>query len=189
MILNNNMELYHGSYMIVDKPDLAKCNKGKDFGQGFYITTDYNQAKKFVSSSIRKAMKNGATVDGKKGYVSVYKMDIDLDYKIYEFKSADSEWLHCVAAHRRSSLFKNGVLDEWKKYDVIIGKIADDTTNQVITAYIEGLYGEPGTETADNIAISLLMPERLNNQICIRTDKALDALKFIRYDSIEVIKK
>lgn len=31
--------LYHGSYCEVDVPDLSKCAKQKDFGQGFYLTT------------------------------------------------------------------------------------------------------------------------------------------------------
>jgi hypothetical protein len=32
--LSDGMLLYHGSYMIVDKPDLAKCAARKDFGKG-----------------------------------------------------------------------------------------------------------------------------------------------------------
>ncbi|WP_081860978.1 DUF3990 domain-containing protein [Butyrivibrio sp. AE2032] len=40
MILNDGEKLYHGSYVIVDKPDIQKCMPGKDFGIGFYLTTD-----------------------------------------------------------------------------------------------------------------------------------------------------
>ena len=37
--LKDRFVIYHGSYCEVKKPDLAKCAKRKDFGQGFYLTT------------------------------------------------------------------------------------------------------------------------------------------------------
>ena len=32
------MKVYHGSYMEIAEIDLSKCEKNKDFGQGFYVT-------------------------------------------------------------------------------------------------------------------------------------------------------
>ena len=32
------MNVYHGSYMEIAEIDLSKCEKNKDFGQGFYVT-------------------------------------------------------------------------------------------------------------------------------------------------------
>lgn len=40
MILEDGIILYHGSYCVVENPDLNKCKPGKDFGLGFYVTTD-----------------------------------------------------------------------------------------------------------------------------------------------------
>ena len=85
--------------------------------------------------------------------------------------------------HRRRSLFSDE-LGRWAKYDVIGGKIANDNTNQVITAYINGLYGIVGSEIADRTAIGLLLPEKLTDQICLRTDKALKRLKYITSEEI-----
>ena len=45
--LSDGMLLYHGSYMVVDTPDLAKCAARKDFGKGFYLTTSRKQAEAF----------------------------------------------------------------------------------------------------------------------------------------------
>lgn len=182
MIFESGRTVYHGSYAVVDKPDLQKCESGKDFGKGFYITTDENQAKRFVKSSIGKALKNGINVDdSSKGYVSKYEVLKVENLEIFEFKTADREWLHCVAAHRMSKLFSDEIT-KWEKYDVIVGKIANDTTNQVITAYINGIYGTPGSESADQIAISLLMPEKLTDQICLRSKRAIAALKYLGFD-------
>ena len=38
------MKLYHGTYLQFDAVDLSKSNKGKDFGKGFYLSDNYEQA-------------------------------------------------------------------------------------------------------------------------------------------------
>ncbi|MBO4458949.1 MAG: DUF3990 domain-containing protein [Butyrivibrio sp.] len=186
MRIENVKRFYHGSYTVVEKPDLAKCGKGKDFGQGFYLTTDIEQARRFVRSSIGKAVKNGDCEKNHKiGYVSVYEFTDADGIETYEFESADREWLHCVAMHRRDGLFRDDI-NRWKKYDMISGKIANDNTNQVITAYINGLYGVVGSEIADRTAIGLLMPEKLTDQICLRTENALKKLKYMSCEEVIV---
>lgn len=56
MILKEGMILYHRSYCVIEKISLSKCAQGKDFGKGFYLTSDYSQASKFVKTSIAKAV-------------------------------------------------------------------------------------------------------------------------------------
>lgn len=38
------MKLYHGSNVVIEEIDLAKCKPYKDFGQGFYLTEIKEQA-------------------------------------------------------------------------------------------------------------------------------------------------
>ncbi|WP_196814247.1 DUF3990 domain-containing protein [Butyrivibrio sp. LC3010] len=40
MKLKDGMLLYHGSYTSVENIDLNQCMNGKDFGKGFYLTSD-----------------------------------------------------------------------------------------------------------------------------------------------------
>ena len=178
MILYSGLRVYHGSYIRVKKPNLDYCKTGKDFGIGFYTTTDFEQAKRFVKLSVGKAIKNGITVDDhKKGYVSAYEV-LDLSSSgYYEFTHADKEWLHCVAAHRKEGVLPQE-LSKWSGYEIIAGKIANDNTNRIITAYLNGLYGKIGSDSADRMAISLLMPEKLTDQICFKTEKALEIIKY-----------
>lgn len=170
--------LYHGSFCEVREPDINKCRKYKDFGQGFYLTTDLEQAKRFAVISLKKAIESGTVAeDFQDNAVSCfeYMPDETLDIKL--FHSADVEWLHCIAAHR----IKNGypdIIEQLKSKDIIGGKIANDNTNRTIYAYLLGTFGTPGTQTADNICISLLLPERLKDQYCFRTSKALSCLAF-----------
>ena len=41
------MNLYHGSFVTVDKPDLVHFRANVDFGKGFYVTPIYEQAEKW----------------------------------------------------------------------------------------------------------------------------------------------
>ena len=73
--ITNGLLLYHGSYCEVPVPDLKKCAKQKDFGQGFYLTTSREQAVRFLNTAISKAKAIGI-IDEKQsfGVVSVYKV-------------------------------------------------------------------------------------------------------------------
>lgn len=69
--LEEGMLLYHGSYSIVGEPDLHKCAKYKDFGQGFYLTTSKEQAKNFAKITTHKARRRGLVpAAANYGYVS-----------------------------------------------------------------------------------------------------------------------
>ncbi len=179
MILKNHLKLYHGSYTKVEIPDLSMCRREKDFGRGFYLTTDRQQAEKFVKSSVDKAISAWNVPEGThRGFVSefefVYKEE---QVKAYEFPKADQEWLRCIVSHRKPALMPEE-LRKWADYDILIGKIANDNTNPTILAYMNRLFGDVDSETAMNTAINLLLPYRLKNQLCFRTQKALDMLAY-----------
>ena len=55
--LSDGMLLYHGSYVVVDTPDLAKCAARKVFGKGFYLTTSRKQAEAFECISFVESEK------------------------------------------------------------------------------------------------------------------------------------
>lgn len=177
--MSGKVTLYHGSYCIVKSPTLSFCSKAKDFGRGFYLTTDAKQARNFIQTSVKKAVSRGlVSVECSLGYVNIFECNLDDALSIYSFDKADESWLHCVAAHRSESVFP-GEAAKWLAYDLIRGKIANDKTNTVISAYIDGLYGPVESERAAEIAIGFLEPENLVDQWCFRTEKALTSLKFI----------
>lgn len=171
--------LYHGSYTAVVQPDIVKCAKNKDFGQGFYLTTDKAQADNFAKIALQKAYQN-YLLDSPQDYgvVSAFKYSPDESLAIKTFETADSQWLRCIVAHRKSGKFKQTVQD-YKHYDIIGGKIANDNTNATIMLYMSGGYGVVGSPQAENTCINLLLPERLKDQYCFRTAKALSCLTFL----------
>ena len=94
--------LYHGSYGIVQKPNLSLCNMDKDFGQGFYLTTSRSQAEKFVSTSIKKAIARKIVPSSYcRGFINKFEFDNIENLSCHIFQNADASWLHCVAAHRK----------------------------------------------------------------------------------------
>ena len=177
--LTDGMILYHGSYTEVSQIQLEKCSKGKDFGQGFYLTSSHSQAEKFIRLSCKKQIRlKNISEDTESGYISVYKLHLSEKMSFKLFESADKEWLHFVAANRDIGLFSD-ILNQYKKTDIIGGKIANDRTARTLNAYIDGLFGEPGMKQADDFAIQTLMPNRLEDQYCFRTEAAIAALEFI----------
>ena len=47
------MKLYHGSIVAVHEPKILTPARTLDFGKGFYTTTDFEQAKKWVQNKKR----------------------------------------------------------------------------------------------------------------------------------------
>jgi hypothetical protein len=164
--------LYHASYTVIEKIDLSLCRKQNDFGSGFYLTTDRAQAVRFVKTAVRKK-----GLDATNGFVNIYDCETLEGLLVYEFPTTNKEWLHCVCEHRRLGKSR-AEIDKWKDYDILAGKIANDDTMTVINVYLSGGYGDYGSDAAVNMAISLLKPERLKDQVCFRTAKAVERLTF-----------
>lgn len=182
--LIDDMVLYHGSYCEVQIPDLKQCAKHKDFGQGFYLTTSKEQAQNFAKMSTRKAIANGTVNETRKyGIVSSFRFQSAKELSIKTFPAADAHWLHCIVSHRRRKVFPELVQD-FKHFDIIAGKIANDNTNATITAYMAGVFGSVGSKSADDVCTNLLLPERLQNQYCFRTNEALSCLTFVGSEQI-----
>lgn len=188
--LHDGMMLFHGSYAPIGGISLDKCATGKDFGRGFYLTSDREQAHAFIRTSLAKAKRIGIVApDHQHGYVSAFRFDAPKSpLRVFEFPTADSQWLRFVALNRRKNLadklsatFNSTLLNA----DVIIGKTANDATNPVITAYLNGIYGAPQSAEAAAMAISLLLPERLKDQYCFLTERAVECLQLIGVSHFE----
>lgn len=79
--------------------------------------------------------------------------------------------------------------EKYSVIDIIGGKIADDQTARTLQIYISGEgAGEPGTPKADKETIEKLLPNRLKDQFCFRTQDAVEHLEFIRSDRYGDIK-
>jgi len=159
------MILYHGSDVEVNKPRIIRSDKGKDFGRAFYLTPIKEQAERMAKRKQR--MNNSKTA-----VVSVYEWDeknlSDIKYKV--FKKPNLEWLEMIIKCRSNSSFKHG-------YDIVEGKIADDTVGETIIYVIEGAMKKED-------AVERLKFQKINSQIAFCTEKSLNLIKYI--ESYEV---
>lgn len=174
--------LYHGSFLEISNIDLSFSRHALDFGQGFYLTSSYEQAVSYIPSAVKKNIRRRKLPSDfriEDGRLSIFRFHQVSDLKIHYFETANLDWLHFIAANRDDSLFQEFLL-HFENTDVIGGKVADDSTAATLNAYITGEYGLPGSNTADDFTISKLLPDRLSDQFCFRTEVSLKSLEFIR---------
>ena len=111
------MILYHGSNVIIENIDLTRSKPHKDFGKGFYLSSDEEQA--FHMAALKSAILGGEPIVTRYEFDETYLHGTDLSVKI--FSSYTEEWAQFVFANRNS---KNG--NAVFQYDIVYGPIAND---------------------------------------------------------------
>ncbi len=151
------MLLYHGSNVTVEKPNIIQSERTLDFGTGFYLTTDFEQAKRWAILTTSRKKEGIPTVN-------VFEIEDKVNLKVLKFNGPDKEWLEFVTNNRKNKNYKND-------YDLIIGPVANDNTMPVINLYVNGVYNEKE-------ALKRLLPQKLNDQVVFKNTKASKYLNF-----------
>ncbi len=146
------LQLFHAGYDEIKVPDIHRGRKNADFGQGFYLSDNYE----FASRWVRK--KSGAEI-----IVNSYELD-ETGLKIKTFER-DDEWFRYVFSNRRS------MSDDLADMDIIIGPIANDTIYNTLGIMTSGFL-------SDDEAVELLCVGPLYKQIVIKSQVAADRLTF-----------
>ncbi|MBQ4392279.1 MAG: DUF3990 domain-containing protein [Prevotella sp.] len=111
------MELYHGSYTIVEEPRVLKGRYTKDFGTGFYCTLLKQQAERWAGRFDTPM-------------VNVYNYTLKESLRVLEFKEMTDEWLDFVVDCRAGKAHD---------YDIVIGAMADDQIFNYIADFSRGV--------------------------------------------------
>lgn len=110
------MKLYHGSNILIDKIDLSKSKPNKDFGRGFYLSDNEEQA-------LEMAKFKTLTLGGEP-LISIFEFDENIitnnTLKVKVFQDYSEDWADFVFANREG-------LDNVEEYDIVYGLIANDT--------------------------------------------------------------
>ena len=158
------MILYHGSYLIIEKPDIFFSRSNVDFGRGFYTTPIKEQA---VSWSKRFKTSRGQSV------VSAYEIEenaLKNKPSVLEFDAYSDEWLNFIVSCRRG--------ENSGEYDVVIGGAANDKVFNTIQLFLDGLIDKAES-------IRRLRYEEPNIQYCFRNQTVID--KYLKFISGEVL--
>lgn len=153
------MLLYHGSNLAVERPRLIARTRALDFGAGFYLTTDADQAARWARTTVLRRGFGAATV-------SVFEVDETVlsRLKVLRFPKPDADWLRFVSRNRNEQIDDSG-------FDIVAGPVANDNTMPVLNLYFVGAYTE-------DEALRRLLPQRLRDQYAIKTEAALAVLRF-----------
>lgn len=183
---------YHGTnessaYDICESGiDFSKSKKELDFGSGFYLTDDFEVAKKrAISQTIKynriyKVEENPAIV------TVIIDENILKQLTIKSFEYCNKEWLKFVIANRLSKeyLEKQSITEQNidLKYDVVKGSIADSDVSSLAS------HIEDGDLTFDDVSVYDVLTNEgrtLGFQMSLHTKDSLVSVKSKTFEIIE----
>ena len=119
------MILYHGTNMAFEAIDLMKSKPNKDFGRGFYLSADYNQAMEMAKTKVEQL---GT------GFTTVLRYDVDdiamRGLNVLRFDGYSEEWAKFILLNRNNSSSEPA-----HDYDIVIGPIANDRVGVQLWRY------------------------------------------------------
>ena len=150
------MIVYHGTIEIVKSPDVLHSFRPLDFGKGFYVTTVKEQAEKW-------ARRKADLYNKPSGVVNLYQMKKDKEGLVEKTFPEDlNEWIDFVCACRDGG-------NEYTKYDIISGKVANDKVFRVVDMYHQGIWDKER-------ALKEIKVYDVYDQIAFISQRAIDQL-------------
>ena len=165
--MENIQELYHVSDVVVEKPDLQHYAQAYEFGKGFYLFVNREDALEF-------AQDRGLDV------LNVYRFNAEgLTAKSVTLEPEPRKWLDYVTLHYIDEDTPFGTVEEFfEEADVTIVE-GNGVSMQLLPALSKFAVGgseEPVVERARALHLPLV--------VMIRTEEALDALTFDHAEEI-----
>ena len=161
----NSKLLFHGARNIIDLPlDLKYSKYNNDFGRGFYLGENFEQASTYIANTSSK-------------YVYSFSLDTK-NLKIEKF-NVNTEWMLAIAYYRgwlhnynKNEIIIN-IIQKVENADIIIAPIADNRMFDLISEFVDGSITNEQCEHA-------LAATNLGNQYVIKSSAALEKIEFIK---------
>ena len=159
------MRLFHGSNVAFKDADLSACRPNKDFGRGFYLSTDESAAGRMAVRTVRRF--------GGKPFVMEFEFDESrlAGIPVKCFPDPTVDWAMFVMANRRPDA-PAGDHNRDNRYGLVVGPVADDDLALLFRQFALGL-----------VSVEMLVREmrfkRLTLQYSFHTPAALAALRFV----------
>lgn len=174
------MRLYHGSPMVIRKPELNKGRLNNDYGQGFYCTENTEMSKEWACKGKEPP-----------AFSNAYELDLT-DLTVLDLSKAPYTVLDWIAvllknrtfeidleiAHEVRDYLIDNFLPPIDQSDVIIGYRADDSYFNYATTFVNN--GLSLSRLNDALRLG-----KLGLQVALRTEKAFERLSFISAEEVE----
>ena len=155
------IQLYHGSTVNINNIDLAKSRPNKDFGRGFYLSADRQQA--WRMGEFKALTEGGVPV------MNTYLFDEAVlasdELRVLTFEGYTREWAEFIFLNRN-----NRSTDPAHDYDIVYGPIANDRVGVQIGKY------EAGDITLDQFLENQKYMKGVTFQYYFGTERALAKL-------------
>lgn len=159
------MRLYHGSDIVVMHPELAKGRPYKDFGKGFYLSDNREQAQAM-------AKQKAALSENALPIISTFEFSeavmTDGSLSVLRFDTYSEEWAEFVLHNRDRK-----TPQPFHHYDIVYGPIADDRVVRQMRRF------ELGDITMEELMHELRYPKGITFQYFFGSEKALQTLTFL----------
>ena len=157
------MILYHGSNVKIEVPNLEKSKPYKDFGRGFYLSADKNQALRMAEQKTLQLL-IGEPIVSEFEFDETLLQGNELKVKIFEDYSV--EWANFILQNR--DIHNQHPIHD---YDIVYGPIADDGVTFQLRRY------QAGTISIDELVKELQYAKGITFQYFFGTSLALEKLK------------
>ncbi len=168
----SKLTVYHGSPVVIEKPQFGVGNPANDYGLGFYCTETLDLAKEWACS---------VETDG---YANKYRLDMS-GLSVLNLTGGDYHilnWLYVLLENRKFRIggdiarqakvyIEDNFAIEYRSYDVIKGYRADDSYFSFATAFLNSTISLAQLERA-------MMLGKLGEQVVAVSQKAFDAFAF-----------
>ena len=160
------MKLYHGSLIEVKKPAIIPPVRTLDYGSGFYTTTSFEQAEKWVKRKLDNTHKVG--------YVNIYEWDESAKAKLnyLHYSEPNEDWVDFVNDNRTIHDFSHN-------YDLVFGPVANDKVYAAFALYEQGFIDKQSL-------IRELKAYKLVDQLLFHTEEALKTLTYIESKEVKL---
>jgi len=172
--MDDTITLYHGSSIIISRPEFGKGNPRNDYGLGFYCTENIELAKEWACSN-----RVG-------GYANSYTLDRSL-LSVLDLSGEDYGLLHWLAVliNNRTFSINNPLAAEAKEYltawflpdvnafDAIEGYRADDSYFAFASDFLNNTISIRQLGRAMTLGL-------LGKQFVLKSRKAFDMIQFIK---------
>ena len=157
------IRLYHGSNVKIEVPDLIHSKPFKDFGRGFYLSPDKQQAWDMAFQKINQTKEGKAEVTE---FLFDEALMVSDELRVLSYPDYCEEWALFVLANRDKQR-EHPIHD----YDIVYGPIADDGVTYQLRRY------EGGVISLHRLVEELKYAKGITYQYFFGTQRALQTLK------------
>lgn len=175
---------YHGTIKkageaIQQNIDLSQMRANTDFGRGFYLTDNLEQAEYWARSRSRVSQFKGQLKEGSEPVVVYFALDFKKLGKLknIQFNTPSKEWAEFIF-HCRSKGLKEDSL--YHNYDFSVGPLADGRTGTLVLNVLSEEIG------LDEFWKDIQPRHQTHSQLALHTQAALACIKCIGVNQIEM---